>query len=337
MPTRRTFLKGVAGSLGLLGLAGCRTNHAAAGGMAQVLPVARAPKTSAVALVRPSAHPRLADAVRAVVAQAGGFGFIKEGQRVLLKPAVNSARRYPSTTDPEVVLVVAQLVLEAGGTPFIADRTMFMRSTARTFHQLGLDDAARQARISCQSLDHAEVTRLAHPGVTHWSGGEVPIYLPVAQADHVINLCTPRTHKLGDFTMALKNLVGVVDGGARMGMHMGAGFKERLAEISLVVPSAFVLMDGREGFTDGGPDSGDLAKLDFLAASRDPVAIDAVGLGFLRLAGANDRIMRGSIWELPVLKQAAALDLGASSVERIALSGLPEADLEKLRAQLASA
>jgi uncharacterized protein (DUF362 family) len=43
-------------------------------------------------------------------------------------------------------------------------------------------------------------------------------------------------------------------------------------------------MDGRAGFTNGGPDVGDLARLDFLAASVDPLAIDAVGLGFLRMA-----------------------------------------------------
>lgn len=290
---------------------------------------------SLIGVVTPSFSPSLADAVRQVVARAGGLSFIKPGQRVLLKPAVNSSSRYPATSDPEVVLEMARLVQEAGGEPFIADRTMFMRSTAATFRALGLDEAAQQAKISCQSLDRAEVVSLTHPLATHWAGRRIRVYRPVVDADHIINLCTPRTHHIGDFTMALKNLVGVVDGSARLGMHGPFGLKQRLAEISLVVRPSFVLMDGRKGFTDGGPDDGDLTSLDFLAAGSDPVAIDAVGLGYLRLAGANADVSRGSVWALPMMKRAAELGLGASSAEQISLRDLDAAAEAQLRAHLA--
>jgi uncharacterized protein (DUF362 family) len=287
-----------------------------------------------VALVHPSASPTLAAAVRAVIAQAGGLGFIRVDQSVLIKPAVNSARRYPATSDPEVVLEVARLVLEAGGRPVIADRTMFMRSTADTFHALGLDAAAREAGALCLPLDDAPVVSVPHPLAAHWSGGAVPIYRPVAKADHVINLCTPRTHRVGDFTMALKNNVGVVSGSARLGMHFPGGFKQRLAELSLVVRPSLVLMDGRQGFTDGGPDEGDLAKLDFLAASNDPLAIDAIGLAHLRLAGANARVSTGSLWDLPVMKRAREAGVGAGSAAELALVGLGAEEEARLRRAL---
>jgi len=58
-------------------------------------------------------------------------------------------------------------------------------------------------------------------------------------------------------------------------------------------------------------DTGDLAQLDFLAASADPLAIEAVGLGFLPLAGANERLM----------KRAADVGVGANASERIHLLG----------------
>lgn len=335
MGTRREFLHGLVGGLGLAGLAGCRTTGAEGGERAQVLPTSAPPKTSVVALVRPTQHASLAEAVKAVVAQAGGLGFIRDGQRVLIKPAVNSAKKYPATSDPEVVLTLAKLVLEAGGVPFIADRTMFMHATALAFHALGFDDAAHEAGVSCQPLDNAEVVGVVHPLAAHWSSRSIPIYRPVADADHVINVCTPRTHRIGDFTMSLKNLVGVVQGSSRMGMHMPGGFKERLAELTLAVPPSLVVMDGREGFTDGGPDEGDLAKLDFLAASADPLAIDAVGLAFLRSAGANQRIAKGSIWNLGVMKRAAELGLGASAAERIRFTGLAADDEARLRKELA--
>lgn len=332
MGTRREFIQGVCGGFAAAGLAGCRTARAEPDAGAQRLPTL---VTSSVTVVRPSKFPSLVDAVKSVIAQAGGLSFIRQGQRVLLKPATNSARKYPATSDPEVVLLVAKLVLEAGGVPFIADRTMFMRSTDTTFRQLGMHDAANEAKVQLQPLEDTKVKQVTHRLAAHWSDSTIPIYASVASADHVINLCTPRTHKLGDFTMALKNLVGVVDGGARMGMHFPGGFKERLAELSLVVPPSLVLMDGRAGFTNGGPDTGDLAQLDFLAASTDPLAIDAVGLGFLRLAGANERLMKGSIWALPVMKRAADIGVGASASERIHLLGLSPEEEAPLRAQLA--
>lgn len=332
MSTRREFIHGVCGGFAAAGLSGCRTARAAPDAGAQTLPTL---VTSTVTIVRPSKFPTLVDAVKQVIAQAGGLAFIREGQRVLIKPATNSARKYPATSDPEVVLAVSKLVLEAGGVPFIADRTMFMRSTDTTFRQLGMHAAANEAKVQLQPLDDTAVTQVTHRLATHWSDSTIPIYASVASADHVINLCTPRTHKLGDFTMALKNLVGVVDGGARMGMHFPSGFRERLAELSLVVPPSLVLMDGRAGFTNGGPDTGDLAQLDFLAASADPLAIDAVGLGFLRLAGANERLMKGSIWTLPVMKRAAELGVGANASERIHLLGLTPDEEKPLRTQLA--
>jgi uncharacterized protein (DUF362 family) len=335
MTTRRECLHHLGAGAALLALGSCRTMSAPDGAAAQVLPTSRPARSpSLVALVRPSSYPHLVDAVRDVVAKAGGLSFLREGQKVLLKPAMNSARAYPATTDPEVLLALAQLVKEAGGTPFIADRTVFSKSTALTFHKVGLDDVARQAGISCQALDHAPVVSRPHALATHWSDGAVPIYEPVATADHIINVCTPRTHRLGDFTMALKNFVGVVDSGARLGMHLPSGFRERLAEINLVVRPSLVVMDGRQGFVDGGPDSGDLATFDFLAAGADPVAIDAVGLAHLRIAGANDTIMGGSVWALPVLKRAVELDLGAASAADLAFTGATAEHEASVRAQL---
>jgi len=292
-------------------------------------------RESTVGVVRTAAYRTHREAVREAVRLAGGLAFVKPGQRVLLKPALNSERRYPSTTDPETVLILAELVREAGGVPFVADRTMFARSTEAAMRRTGLLDAAAQARMECLALDDSPAVTLAHPGAEHWGSGQVRVYRPVAEAHHLISLCTPRTHKLGGFTMSLKNLVGVVHGPSRIAMHFPAGFHERLAEIALVVPVALAVMDGREGFGDGGPDSGSLVRPGFAAASRDPVALDALGLAFLRIAGANHEISRGPVWRLPQLARAVELGLGAASAGQIRLPGLAAADEAAVRAQLA--
>lgn len=291
------------------------------------------PDASTVAVVRPEAFSSHGAAVAAAIRLAGGLGFVRPGQSVLLKPAVNSGNPYPATTDPETVHAVAQLIQQAGGRPFVADRTMFLRSTHSAFRKTRILDAARALRIPCLALDGEEAVALSHPLALGW-GGTLRIYRSAAEADHLVNLCTPRTHRLGDFTMAMKNLVGVVDGSARLGMHLGSGFKDRLAEISLVARPSLVVMDGRKGFADGGPDQGDVCRPGFLAAGTDPLAVDAVGLAFLRLAGANERISTGSIWSLPVMRRAAQIGVGASSAERIRLAGLDAESEAKVRAQL---
>lgn len=292
-------------------------------------------RVSTVASVRPEDFPSLSAAVAEAVRLAGGMGFVRPGDSVLLKPAVNSARPYPATADPEVVHALARLVLEAGGRPWIGDRTMFLRSTAVALERTGMLAVARSLGIPCLALDDAETVVLRHPEASHWPGGAVRVYRPAAEADHVVGICTPRTHRLAGFTMAMKNLVGVVAGSARPAMHLGAGFPERLAEISLAVRTALVVLDGRQGFADGGPDQGALCRPGFIAAGADPLAVDAVGLAHLRLVGVNEVLAHGSIWSLPVMRRAAEAGVGAGSADRIRLVGVAPEAAARLRAQLA--
>jgi len=293
------------------------------------------PAASEVALVRASAFASHREAVRRDVALAGGLAFLRPGESVALKPAVNSTNPYPATTDPETVWIVAELVVEAGGRPFVADRTMFLRSTETAFRETAIFDAAQQAGIPCRYLEDDESVPIRHPLAESWWDNTIRIYAPIVEADHIINLCTPRTHFAGDFTMAMKNNVGVVNAVSRLPMHVPWGLKDRLAEINLVVRPSLIVMDGREGYTDGGPDAGDLARPGFIAAGSDPVAIDAVGLAHLRLEGANDAIGERSIWTIPMMKRAVEIGVGVGSGDAIALVGVDPAAEARLRAQLA--
>jgi uncharacterized protein (DUF362 family) len=292
------------------------------------------PRSSLVAVVRSADFDSLREATRRAIALAGGLAFIRPGQTVLLKPAVNSGEPYPATTDPETVWTLAELVVQAGGEPFVADRTMFLKSTESVFRETAIRDAAEQAGIPCRYLEDDPAVAIQHPLAQHWWGEEIRIYAPVVEADHIINLCTPRTHGLGDFTMSIKNNVGVVNGASRLHMHLPWGFKQRVAEIGLVVRPSLIVMDGREGFGDGGPDSGDRVRPGFIAAGSDPVAIDAVGLAQLRLQGANRDITARSIWKIPTMERAVEIGLGAGSGRDIHLVGMDPPDEQALRAQM---
>ena len=293
------------------------------------------PAESRVAVVRTGDFPSHREALERAIALAGGLAFIQPGETVLLKPAVNSTSPYPATTDPETVWIVAEMVKEVGGEPFVADRTMFLHSTETAFRETAITDAAAQAGIPCRYLEDDDSLPIGHPLAEHWRNNAIRIYTPVVEADHIINLCTPRTHLIGDFTMSMKNNVGVVSTGGRLAMHVPWGFKDRLAEINLVTRPSLIVMDGREGFSDGGPDAGDLARPGFIAAGSDPVAIDAVGLAHLRLEGANEAIAEGSIWAIPMMKRAVEIGVGVASGRAISLLGVDPATEARLRKQLA--
>ncbi len=278
---------------------------------------ARAAK-SRVALVRPSTFSTLDEALRAALAELGALA-IRAGEGVLLKPALNSARSYPATADPATVAAMAKVVLELGAKPLVADRTMFAHSTDEALAKTGMREALERLGVPVLALDRSEASWVRHPKAEHWSDCAVELYRPALEADHIINLCTPRTHGIAGFTLALKNNVGLVNGARRLWMHRPGGFHQRLAEISLFTRPTLVVLDGRRGFTSGGPDTGTEVALDFLAVSDDPAAVDAVGMAMLKLAGA--RLSTSSVWTEPVLRRAVEIGIGAKSRDELELVG----------------
>ena len=169
--TRRDFLGAtLIGGAGLL--VACDRDRPMARAQVRVPPP---PGRSTVAIVRPSAYASHAQALEAALALAGGMGFVRPGERVLLKPAVNSGRPYPATTDPATVAVIARAVQAAGGEPFIAERTMYRRSTEAVLRQTGIRDAAAHARIACLALDDLPVERLHHALAASWRDSTIGV------------------------------------------------------------------------------------------------------------------------------------------------------------------
>src|SRR5208337_174775 len=84
----------------------------------------------------------------------------------------------------------------------------------------------------------------------------------------------------------------------------------------------FVLMDGIKAFVTGGPEAGKLVEPNLLLASRDRVAIDAVGVAVLKLYGAKGKVGEAGIFEQDQLKRASELGFGVKSVDEIKLTPL---------------
>jgi uncharacterized protein (DUF362 family) len=105
-------------------------------------------------------------------------------------------------------------------------------------------------------------------------------------------------------------------------LHTSPYQRQMIAEINNNYNLDFVLMDGIKAFTTGGPDRGTLVEPNLLLASRDRVAIDAVGVAILKMHGAKGKVGEAAIFEQDQLKRAAELGFGVKSAAEIQLTSL---------------
>jgi uncharacterized protein (DUF362 family) len=177
--------------------------------------------------------PSIASAVSQAVEMAGGMGFIKPGQRVLIKPNQVANVPHPFTTNPEVLYEVAKLCAEAGSeTIFISDRCFGPVSPEAAMKVSGHLEAAQQAeldigggvKVISVALDEAAEymqngsptwRTVHHPLAKHYfdDGKDVGFDLAefLFQVDHVINVPCCKIHNQAWLTMSLKAFVGMVD------------------------------------------------------------------------------------------------------------------------------
>ncbi len=130
--------------------------------------------------------------------------------------------------------------------------------------------------------------KIEHSG-THWLKGFYISKL-FLDSDIVVQTCCLKTHRFGGhFTMSLKNSVGLVakriPGGIydyMWELHGSPYQRLMIAEINKSYQVDFVVMDATEAFVSGGPDKGSEVEPGLMLASRDRVAIDAVGVAILQ-------------------------------------------------------
>jgi uncharacterized protein (DUF362 family) len=107
-------------------------------------------------------------------------------------------------------------------------------------------------------------------------------------------------------------------------LHSSPYQRLMIAEINMFYNTDLILMDATQGFSHGGPDKGVLIEPGLLLASKDRVAMDAVGVAILRLYGTTPEVMNGRIFEQEQIAHAASLGVCVDSAERIELVPLDE-------------
>ena len=208
---------------------------------------------------------------------------VKPGDRVLLKPNLLTGSRPTKEciTRPEIVYCVAQLVLEAGGKPFLGDSPAFgsAKGVAKANGYLPL----------CEKLDLPIVEfkgqrySTENPNFAH-----LRLSKEAMNADVVINLPKVKSHMQLTMTLGVKNLFGCVPGKMKAWWHMEAGkdadrFGEMLVETAKAISPNLTIIDGIIGHEGNGPSGGEPKKLGILGASTDVFALDRAVIDILNV------------------------------------------------------
>lgn len=249
-----------------------------------------------------------------------------QGRSVFIKPNYNTGDPAPAATDPAVLESLVQVIQGEGTSRISVGDRSGMAETRSAMQQMRVFALAEKYGFTPVVFDELgrEDWQYFDGAGTNWSRG-FAVAKPVLDADAVVNVCCLKTHRFGGhFTLSLKNTVGAVarwvpgDGHDYMReLHRSENQRLMIAEINRAYRPALNLIDGVEAFVGGGPEQGERVRAGVMLASRDRIAIDAVGIALLRMLGTTSEVSQGSIWQQAQIRRAADLGLGAVSAEQV--------------------
>ena len=173
----------------------------------------------------------VSSAVRNIVLKAtDNLSWLREGETVLLKPALNSPDPYPSTTHPLAVSTVAGLLAGRGAMVVIGDQSgiqYVLHHPGGVLHGRTIDNYARSGMgekndtrfVSFEDGGWDEgFYRHSSANTGSWRDGFF-ITSWAKKADHIISLPRVSAHSQAGATLGLKSMVGMLREDSRMEFH----------------------------------------------------------------------------------------------------------------------
>ncbi|MHA2020700.1 MAG: DUF362 domain-containing protein [Candidatus Thorarchaeota archaeon] len=245
----------------------------------------------------------------------GGFKkVIEPGDIVTIKPNLNSADPYPASSDPEFLRALGELLLDAGAAKLrIVDSSMFRLKTCDVADDIGLCSVVGDLGIDLIYLDEHEWVKKQLPNGKYMKSGSIGA--PALMGDKLVVAPCLKTHRFARFTATMKSFVGWVGAKDRIKMH-ARRLEMKIADLASFFKPDIIVMDARKVFVTGGPASGHVESPNLILASGDMVSIDVEGVRILKSYNAKNRLS-GDIWQIPQIRHAAEIGIGASSDDDI--------------------
>jgi uncharacterized protein (DUF362 family) len=282
-----------------------------------------------VAVARMTEKHRSQDRVLRVVRQAidllGGMSrFVRPGQTVLIKPnqTVYYSAEEGCTTDPLVVGALIRLARAAG-----ANRVQVAESSGGFFSSLDCMKITGMAAVA--EREGAELIDLGSDATPNRTVKipqgriikEVPLPIPLLEADVVIDVPKAKNHHIEPISGALKNWVGTVNQNWRNHHHGDLDMTARFVDIMTVTPPALCVVDALIAGEGDGPIANQPHWVGCILASTDPVATDVaicrlLGHDWKKLNYAREAEQRG-------LGVREPIEFLGTRIEEVAINAWP--------------
>ncbi len=275
-----------------------------------------------------------------------GFGIAKaidlleanpvRGKAVLLKPNFNTSDPYPGSTHNDTLRHLVLHLKNMGAAGITVAERSGPADTGGVLRKKGIPQLCAELGVGLMNFEDLprEAWVRIKPEKSHWRNG-FNIAKPVLDAESIVATCCLKTHGFGGvFTMSLKLSVGITHKRDMTELHTSIrSMRKMIAEINQAYTPSIILLDAIEAFVDGGPMTGKGHNTGLIIAGTDRIAIDAVGLAVLKLAGSNRAIMSKKIFEHEQISRAVELGLGiagAGDIEIVPDDKMSKDETEKL-------
>lgn len=263
-----------------------------------------------------------------------------KGKDVIFKPNFNTADPPPASSSMETIKQLIIKLKEMGAKSITVAERSGPAKTSDVFEKKGLNALAEELDFKIVDLTRIPGNDyvLKRPEGSHWKDGFffAKIY---DEAECIVETCCLKTHMYGgQFTLSLKNAVGIVNKKNMSELHSSKYQREMIAEINSVYKPDLIVMDGIIAFVDRGPMEGTRVEANVFVVGTDKIVIDAVGVAILRILGTTPEVSKGPIFEQDQIKRGIELGLGVNSPEEIEFltdSGESEILVKKIKDKLA--
>lgn len=241
----------------------------------------------------------------------GGIkNFVSKGEMILLKVNLLNATKPEKAvvTNPALVKKTAELVIKAGGIPYIADSPsgQFTKGRLkRVYKKSGLQKISNELGVELNY--DTKTTKIQIPSGKKLK--ETPICNFIKKADKIIALPKIKTHSYMIMTLATKHMFGIVPGLIKAKYHSlfirRPSFADMLLDIHFIASPDLIIMDGIIGMEGEGPSGGIPVNLGVVLASEDAFAMDIAVCNILNIEPVG----------IPVLKQAKIRGLWPKEIQ----------------------
>ena len=247
---------------------------------------------------------------RAVDLIGGLDKVITSGDKVTIKPNLNTADPYPASSDPAFIKALGEVILEAGASKIEIIESSTMRvSTRGVAEKVGLDVVADELDADLVFLDEHDWVKVKFPRGKYLKGGSIG--KPLLDIEKLVLAPCLKTHFLAGFTGSMKLFVGWIKYTQRIRMH-ARNLQPKIADLASYFNPDLIVMDARTCFVTGGPSSGTCSTPGVILASGDMVSIDVEGVKIIQCCNANNKLDM-DVWDIPQIKRAVEIGFGSKS------------------------